>query len=120
MLTGRVDADSDVVHADAVVLDPPRTGAGRKVVAGITALRPERVVYVACDPAALARDIALFADAGYALADLQALRPVPDDAPPRGRRRPDALTRGARPQGRRASVERVAGPAAARQGGAAR
>ena len=72
VLTGRVDADSDVVHADAVVLDPPRTGAGRKVVAGITELRPERVVYVACDPAALARDIALFADAGYALADLQA------------------------------------------------
>ncbi|MEZ0447776.1 class I SAM-dependent RNA methyltransferase [Cellulomonas sp. ICMP 17802] len=72
VLSGRVDADSDVVHADAVVLDPPRTGAGRKVVAGITELRPERVVYVACDPAALARDIALFADAGYALADLQA------------------------------------------------
>jgi tRNA/tmRNA/rRNA uracil-C5-methylase (TrmA/RlmC/RlmD family) len=72
VLTGRVDADSDVVHADAVVLDPPRTGAGRAVVAGITALRPERVVYVACDPAALARDIALFAADGYGLADLQA------------------------------------------------
>jgi tRNA/tmRNA/rRNA uracil-C5-methylase (TrmA/RlmC/RlmD family) len=72
VLSGRVDADSDVVHADAVVLDPPRTGAGRKVVAGIAELRPERVVYVACDPAALARDIQLFAEAGYALADLQA------------------------------------------------
>jgi tRNA/tmRNA/rRNA uracil-C5-methylase (TrmA/RlmC/RlmD family) len=72
VLTGRQDADSDVVHADVVVLDPPRTGAGRKVVEGITALRPERVVYVACDPAALARDIALLGDAGYALADLQA------------------------------------------------
>jgi len=72
VLTGRQDADSDVVHADVVVLDPPRTGVGRKVVEGITALRPERVVYVACDPAALARDIALLGDAGYALSDLQA------------------------------------------------
>lgn len=72
VLTGRQDADSDVVHADVVVLDPPRTGAGRRVVEGIAALRPERVVYVACDPAALARDVALLGDAGYGLADLQA------------------------------------------------
>ena len=79
------------MHADAVVLDPPRTGAGKRVVAGIAELRPERVVYVACDPAALARDIALFAEAGYGLADVRGLRPVPDDAPRRGRRGPDPL-----------------------------
>jgi tRNA/tmRNA/rRNA uracil-C5-methylase (TrmA/RlmC/RlmD family) len=71
VLTGRDDADSDVVHADVVVLDPPRTGAGRSVVGGILELRPERVVYVACDPAALARDIALFADGGYGVETLQ-------------------------------------------------
>ncbi|WP_148090508.1 class I SAM-dependent RNA methyltransferase, partial [Cellulomonas algicola] len=71
VLVGTQDADSDVVHADAVVLDPPRTGAGRRVVDAITALRPERVVYVACDPAALARDVALFGGAGYGLVDLQ-------------------------------------------------
>lgn len=71
VLAGRQDADSDVVHADAVVLDPPRTGAGRSVVDAITALRPERVVYVACDPAALARDVSLFAGAGYGLVDVQ-------------------------------------------------
>lgn len=71
VLTGRQDADSDVVHADAVVLDPPRTGAGRRVVDAIAALRPERVVYVACDPAALARDVALLGEAGYALDDVQ-------------------------------------------------
>jgi len=71
VLSGRDDADSDVVHADVVVLDPPRTGAGRSVVGGIVALRPERVVYVACDPAALARDIALFADGGYGVETLQ-------------------------------------------------
>ena len=48
--------------ADVVVLDPPRTGAGRGVCAEIAALRPRVVVYVACDPAALARDTAYLAD----------------------------------------------------------
>lgn len=59
------------VHADAVVLDPPRVGAGRDVVRAVAALRPERVVYVACDPAALARDVAYLAEEGYGLADVQ-------------------------------------------------
>ena len=72
VLSGAVDADSDVVHADAVVLDPPRVGAGRKVVAAIAELRPERVVYVACDPAALARDVSYLAESGYALTGLRA------------------------------------------------
>ena len=63
---GRVLA-SGVGAADVVVLDPPRTGAGRRVVEAVAALAPGRVVYVACDPAALARDVALFAAQGYAL-----------------------------------------------------
>lgn len=57
---------------DIVVLDPPREGAKRKVVEGIASLRPRAVAYVACDPAALARDLAYFGDAGYQLADLRA------------------------------------------------
>lgn len=57
--------------ADAVVLDPPRVGAGRDVVRAVAALAPARVVYVACDPAALARDVAYLAEEGYALADVQ-------------------------------------------------
>lgn len=52
---------------DGVVLDPPRSGAGREVVEAITAFRPRTVVYVACDPMALARDVAYFADYGYHL-----------------------------------------------------
>ncbi|MBF4160980.1 class I SAM-dependent RNA methyltransferase [Nocardioides acrostichi] len=58
---------------DLVVLDPPRQGAKRAVVAAVAQRRPSRVVYVACDPAALARDVAYFADAGYVLTHLRAL-----------------------------------------------
>ena len=58
---------------DVVVLDPPRKGAGRAVVECIADRSPRVVVYVACDPAALARDLSTFAHHGYVLADLRAL-----------------------------------------------
>jgi tRNA/tmRNA/rRNA uracil-C5-methylase (TrmA/RlmC/RlmD family) len=57
---------------DLVVLDPPRTGAKAAVVEQIVARTPDRVVYVACDPAGLARDVATFTASGYALTDLRA------------------------------------------------
>jgi tRNA/tmRNA/rRNA uracil-C5-methylase (TrmA/RlmC/RlmD family) len=57
---------------DLVVLDPPRAGAKRQVVRSIAGLSPRAVAYVACDPAALARDLAYFAEEGYRLADLRA------------------------------------------------
>ncbi|MFI9818397.1 class I SAM-dependent RNA methyltransferase [Saccharothrix variisporea] len=62
---------------DVVVLDPPRKGAGRSVVTAIARSRPVRVVYVACDPAALARDIASFAHHGYELTQLRAFDAFP-------------------------------------------
>ncbi|MCC2322954.1 class I SAM-dependent RNA methyltransferase [Cellulomonas xiejunii] len=65
VLTGRRGAVAPAAAADVVVLDPPRTGAGRRVVEAVAALRPRRIVYVACDPAALARDIALFGERGW-------------------------------------------------------
>lgn len=58
--------------ADVVVLDPPRTGAGARTIREIVALEPARIVYVACDPAALARDIAYLAQDGYELESLRA------------------------------------------------
>lgn len=57
---------------DLAVLDPPRSGAGGKVLAALTSFRPRRIAYVACDPAALARDAAFLRDLGYTLAGARA------------------------------------------------
>lgn len=57
---------------DLVVLDPPRTGAKRVVVEQVVSRSPRAVAYVACDPAALARDVAIFAEHGYHLTSLRA------------------------------------------------
>ena len=56
---------------DLVVLDPPREGARRAVVEQVVDRAPRAVAYVACDPAALARDLAIFAEHGYALRELR-------------------------------------------------
>ena len=62
---------------DVVVADPPRRGLGRALVSAICARSPGRVVYVACDPAALARDVALFAAHGYPMRALRAFDAFP-------------------------------------------
>lgn len=62
---------------DAVVLDPPRTGAGAQVVEAIATLRPSRICYVACDPVALARDTAHLIARGYRLAQLRVFDAFP-------------------------------------------
>ena len=59
------DAGPQGVAGGAVILDPPRSGAGRAVVEDVAALDPRAVVYVACDPVALARDLATFRGLGY-------------------------------------------------------
>ncbi|SCL31523.1 class I SAM-dependent RNA methyltransferase [Micromonospora inyonensis] len=56
---------------DVVVLDPPRAGAGAQVVRGLVAAAPRAVAYVACDPAAFARDVRTFTAAGWRLAALR-------------------------------------------------
>jgi tRNA/tmRNA/rRNA uracil-C5-methylase (TrmA/RlmC/RlmD family) len=58
--------------ADVVILDPPRDGAGALVLQQISALNPERIVYVACDPAALARDCGFANDLGWKLTNVRA------------------------------------------------
>ena len=59
-------------NADVVILDPPRDGAKKSVIASLVACQPRAIVYVACDPAALARDTALLRDANYTLEKVRA------------------------------------------------
>lgn len=75
---GRVDAPALAGYADRisasslVVMDPPRSGAGQKVMAALARLQPGRIIYVACDPAALARDLKVAVSVGYQIRYLQA------------------------------------------------
>ncbi|MGV3712283.1 class I SAM-dependent RNA methyltransferase [Pseudolysinimonas sp.] len=58
--------------AATVVLDPPRSGAGADVLEALAAVQPQQLVYVACDPVAFARDVAVLAGLGYELTGLRA------------------------------------------------
>ena len=55
-----------------ILLDPPRSGAGKGVIDSLVALGPQQLVYVACDPVAFARDQKLLAAGGYVLSSLEA------------------------------------------------
>jgi tRNA/tmRNA/rRNA uracil-C5-methylase (TrmA/RlmC/RlmD family) len=68
------------VHFEAatVVLDPPRAGAGRDVIEGLAQMRPAQIVYVACDPVALSRDVESLARLGYKMANLRAFDLFPN------------------------------------------
>ena len=57
---------------DALVLDPPRAGAGKAVVGQLIAARPRAIAYVSCDPASFARDLGYFRRSGWEPAGLRA------------------------------------------------
>ncbi len=57
---------------DALILDPPRAGAGKAVVNQLVAAGPRAIAYVSCDPASFARDVGYFRQAGWELAGLRA------------------------------------------------
>jgi 23S rRNA (uracil1939-C5)-methyltransferase len=66
-----------VTATDLVVLDPPRSGAGKAVVGELAGLEAQRIVYVSCDPASLARDARALASAGYTLQSVQPIDMFP-------------------------------------------
>jgi tRNA/tmRNA/rRNA uracil-C5-methylase (TrmA/RlmC/RlmD family) len=66
-LVGKLAAEGS--YRDIVVLDPPRRGAGEDLCRAIAGLDPRVIVYVSCDPAALARDAGILAEEGYVLAN---------------------------------------------------
>ncbi|MEU3911272.1 MULTISPECIES: TRAM domain-containing protein [unclassified Streptomyces] len=71
---GKVDTAlprTGITECDLIVLDPPRAGAGKQTVRHIASLSARRIAYVACDPAALARDLGYFKDAGYKVRTLR-------------------------------------------------
>ena len=62
---------------DAVLVDPPRKGLAEQVIRDIAGMQPDRVVYISCNPATLARDVKLFADESYHLSAAEAFDMFP-------------------------------------------
>ena len=62
-IAARLEAEG--LRPDVVTVDPPRKGLAPEVVASVAAMRPEKVVYISCDPATLGRDVKLFGQLGY-------------------------------------------------------
>ncbi|WP_373689346.1 hypothetical protein [Rothia santali] len=63
---------------DVVVLDPPRQGAGREAIEALAASGARRIVYVACDPAALGRDAGYLRGLGWRLRSTRGLDLYPE------------------------------------------
>lgn len=60
-------SEADMLHPDVIVVDPPRKGCDVKCLETMIQMRPERIVYVSCDSATLARDLRILCDNGYEL-----------------------------------------------------
>lgn len=61
----------EMLHPDVIVVDPPRKGCDEKCLETIVKMKPERVVYVSCDSATLARDLKFLCEWGYEVKKVQ-------------------------------------------------
>ncbi len=68
------------IHPQVICVDPPRKGLSPEIPAILTGMSPDRIVYVSCDPATLARDLARFADLGYSVRKAQGVDLFPRTA----------------------------------------
>lgn len=68
------------IHADSVILDPPRAGVEKRAMQALLRILPREILYVSCDPATLARDAKLLAGAGYRLDRVQPFDLFPQTA----------------------------------------
>lgn len=78
LATRSTEGERSRLRDATVVLDPPRSGAGREVVDLLSGLAPAQLVYVACDPVAFARDLRWFRDRGYELRQARAFDLFPN------------------------------------------
>lgn len=67
-----LELESRDIRPDVVVVDPPRKGLSGDAIEALARMAPRRIVYVSCDPATLARDVALLKQRGYAVKSAQA------------------------------------------------
>ena len=65
----KIDDSLKIDHADVVFLDPPRAGCDERLLEAVVSVEPERIVYVSCDPATLARDVKYLTGNGYAFVE---------------------------------------------------
>ena len=68
------------IEADVIVVDPPRKGCDIKLLEAIGKTRPERVVYVSCDPSTLGRDLKILEEQGYKTIEVQPVDMFPQTA----------------------------------------
>ena len=64
-------------YADVAIADPPRKGCGQELLNSMGMMKPEKVVYVSCDPGTLARDIGILTEKGYKVEEIQPVDMLP-------------------------------------------
>ena len=64
-------------HADVIVVDPPRKGCEESLLRTMVDMEPERIVYVSCDSATLARDLKILCENGYKIEKVRAVDQFP-------------------------------------------
>ena len=67
-----LELEKQGIRPDVIVVDPPRKGLNSDTIEALSKMSPRRIVYVSCDPATLARDVALLKERGYVLKNAQA------------------------------------------------